>query len=391
MYSVAPSTIRRRASQFSYRRHWWLALALAAVLLITAAPPAAASQRTGPSKPVVQTGGSGVQPPASVTTAGPKALVPNAPCEDCNPNPPCYPEFEYCSTFFIWCKPSLTKEVSRDTDLETGEGFTKIHWTASWNCTKNYYLAHTLISSQVGLYDRTPGHDDQFLGYAGSVNGTDNASSQGDIFIYDNDFPGTQLVELTLESSLQMTGIHWSNTWQYCGEVSGLRYVVPCQGLGTQLLTLAMGTNSFSTFAPEKVRGGCYWPDHGYFTYGVSSDGFAQFSFWGMQRCEGTVQVHMEVGLHRESTPSGPALVTYRGDGQVTRLNPLVLGKGIITGSHVRVGERVKIIISTTLVAPGAARWMSTDTPSHHCHGEGTDTLICTDTSRVFAVPAPGR
>ncbi len=375
------------------RTPWWLALALGIVLLLVSAPVEAVA---APSQPVVplkaqpatsyaQSGSPGIGAGAA-SAAGAQSAQPNLPCEGCTPDPPCYPTYEYCYKFFVTCAPSITKDVSRSIDLETGEAYSRIHWTAAWDCSTNYYTAHAQIGAQVGLYDRTPGHDDLFLGYSGSVSGTDHASSSGDIFLYDNDFPGMQQIELVMDTTLQMTGVSSLNTWKECRSISPLRYSTPCVGLGTQFLTLGAGTGNFGTGIGEKSRGGCYWPDRGYSTLG-EQNGYAVFGFWGMQRCTGSgaVGVSMEVGLYRAD--GGAALVTWRGEGQVTQANPLVLGKGQWLGNFVRVGDEVKIIISTTLRAPGAASWSSDSTPSHHCVGDGTDTLHCTDTFPKFKVP----
>lgn len=68
----------------------------------------------------------------------------NLRCIDCDPNPVCRPEHEFCDNFSISCTPSISVNISRGVNGEFP--YSRVSWTGQWACTRNYCLAHALIS-----------------------------------------------------------------------------------------------------------------------------------------------------------------------------------------------------------------------------------------------------
>jgi hypothetical protein len=221
-----------------------------------AAPPASrVSAPTPAAEPTKAKTRSSVGSPIQLKSPTPDIVTPNAPCLDCDPEPaPCFPEWEECESFFIVCTPRISETITRNETV--GASSSRVSWNASWSCTNNYYAAHATIIARTLLVDRSADHDDEVLAAGPLLTGTDRLTLTGAVTLPDELYPRAQQIEVILHTTLHITGVHQDNVWEYCGplETLGLRWVEPCQGLGTQTMLSVIGSNEFDSLIKRPFR-----------------------------------------------------------------------------------------------------------------------------------------
>jgi hypothetical protein len=171
------------------------------------------------------------------------------PCEGCLPDPPCYPEFQYCPNYWVACDVSISHDESPGHDSE-GIGFTRVGFSGSISCRgSSVHLHPVAINAQAMLIDRTPGRDVTPLRFGNPVSGlvrhNNSLTSTGEIVLSHGNYPTGEHAEAAFELTAQLTGVHPSNVRQYCR--GGDYNLLFCDGVWTQTIHGSWGSHTFAT------------------------------------------------------------------------------------------------------------------------------------------------
>lgn len=147
------------------------------------------------------------------------------------------------------CSPTIRTSTSRTVEADVPGS--RVTWNALVFCMG----VTPAIFGNVVLYDRTEGRDGNVLTSMPAV-GIDNPpnGTAGSAFLPDFSHPNGSQVEVVMELTLVLTN---GSRWNACNALSGgLRYVRPCEGLGTGTLRVWVGGGNFTPeVAPFCPRG----------------------------------------------------------------------------------------------------------------------------------------
>jgi hypothetical protein len=183
------------------------------------------------------------QPVGAVVASGGTSGLPHPNLVNCSPDEPeCNwppddePPWDSPQPRPMGCVPTVHREVMRLTIPAS-----QVRFYGGESC----YNFSPQISAVTYLLDRTPGHDGNYLSpqiYASGTREVFTASTPIDL--PDANYPAATKAEVVLETVMVAPpGIIWTQ----CSPLTGLRYVRPCQGLGTDTLRSWIGTGTFDT------------------------------------------------------------------------------------------------------------------------------------------------
>ncbi|MBQ1047257.1 SGNH/GDSL hydrolase family protein [Micromonospora sp. C51] len=138
-----------------------------------------------------------------------------------------------------YCQEQVARRTSLNADADNYSA--TVEYLAELSC--NFYLDYAY--GVAGVVDRTPGYDGTLL-YVGSpfaFNRYYYGATSGGVRIPGDFYDGGRQVEILFELYLLAPV---GSAWGACGPLPGLRYLL-CEGLGTDLLHIVLGTGTLDT------------------------------------------------------------------------------------------------------------------------------------------------
>lgn len=173
--------------------------------------------------------------PAEAAAAGPR-LVPADGAATARPRPSSVERGAAAQSFA--CDEFIDRDVRVDSD-ESGAQVLQVDYYGDVLC--NFFLIEA--SGVAGVIDRTPGHDGQVLDQGNPFHFQWDfyGFSVGDYETANDIYDGARRIEIAVEVFL-LSEVPWGA----CNPLPGLRYLA-CDGLGTNLLHVVVGTGPFET------------------------------------------------------------------------------------------------------------------------------------------------